>query len=227
MNEVVVIDTCGEVCITVDGGAAAVADLVVTMESAPELVVTIAESGPPGQDADIAWIEAELASKADLAGRGGGQTLIGGTGVGDALVLQGTSANGEATTKAVRVVVGDNGDAEVIFARNNGEVVLGGAIAAKAGEVSIGGAPFGVFTGVGSAPYLPMLPLRSSFNVEASLSDDLNNCAGAVLVSTVDDLVLNANRRAGLVVDTTRPSSTLVNSGDIIGVRNTVAVAER
>lgn len=46
---------------------------------------------------------------ATLAGKSGGQTLIGGTGVTDKLVLQGTSGNGTGTSAAIEFKVGNNG----------------------------------------------------------------------------------------------------------------------
>ena len=53
-------------------------------------------------------------------GLSGGQTLIGGTGVTDALTLQGTSGNGTATSVAWRVNTGNNGDLEALSVTNNG-----------------------------------------------------------------------------------------------------------
>ncbi len=59
------------------------------------------------------------------AGKSGGQTLIGGTGVGDALTLQGTSANGTATTAAIVANVGNNGATKALEILNNGAVGIG------------------------------------------------------------------------------------------------------
>lgn len=59
------------------------------------------------------------------AGKSGGQTLIGGTGVGDALTLQGTSANGTATTAAIVANVGNNGATKAFEILNNGAVGIG------------------------------------------------------------------------------------------------------
>lgn len=55
-----------------------------------------------------------------LPGKVGGQWLIGGIGVGDQLVFQGTSANGTAATKAIVFKVGNNGSIESISIQNNG-----------------------------------------------------------------------------------------------------------
>lgn len=52
------------------------------------------------------WLQSLFAV---LAGKSGGQTIIGGTGVTDKLVLQGTSGNGTSTTTAIEFKVGNNG----------------------------------------------------------------------------------------------------------------------
>lgn len=60
---------------------------------------------------------------ARLAGIAGGQTLIGGTGAGDSLTLQGTSASGTtATNKAVKLLVGNAGGVEALTLLHNGYV---------------------------------------------------------------------------------------------------------
>ena len=60
-----------------------------------------------------------------LAGREGGQTLIGGTAVTDVLKLQGTSGNGTLTSPAVQVLVGNNGETTALTVLNNGNVGIG------------------------------------------------------------------------------------------------------
>ncbi|QQS59860.1 hypothetical protein IPN35_03255 [Candidatus Peregrinibacteria bacterium] len=60
-----------------------------------------------------------------LAGRSGGQSLTGGTGVTDKLVLQGTSANGTSTAKALEVNVGNNGGTNALTVLNSGNVGIG------------------------------------------------------------------------------------------------------
>ncbi len=62
-----------------------------------------------------------------LAGRSGGQTLIGGTGVTDILNLQGTSGNGTATSPAIKFKVGNNGALTAGYFTNKGELILGSA----------------------------------------------------------------------------------------------------
>lgn len=57
-----------------------------------------------------------------LAGKSGGQTLIGGTGVTDKLVLQGTSGNGTSTATALEVKVGNNGATNALTVLNDGNV---------------------------------------------------------------------------------------------------------
>lgn len=78
----------------------------------------------------IAALEATVgtdaaAKLARLLGVLGGQTLIGGTAATDALTLQGTSGDGTATAKAVRVAVGNNGSTEAVTVRNDGNVGVG------------------------------------------------------------------------------------------------------
>lgn len=60
-----------------------------------------------------------------LAGKSGGQTLIGGTGVTDKLVLQGTSGDGTSTATALAVKVGNNGATNALTVLNNGKVGIG------------------------------------------------------------------------------------------------------
>ncbi|NTW46390.1 MAG: hypothetical protein HGB18_05100 [Candidatus Moranbacteria bacterium] len=60
-----------------------------------------------------------------LAGRSGGQTLVGGSGVTDVLNLQGTSGNGTLTSPAVQILVGNNGATTALTALNNGNVGIG------------------------------------------------------------------------------------------------------
>jgi len=57
-----------------------------------------------------------------LAGRSGGQTLAGGTAVGDGLTLKGTTANGTASTSAIALMVGNNGATTGIKVNNSGDV---------------------------------------------------------------------------------------------------------
>jgi hypothetical protein len=60
-----------------------------------------------------------------LAGRTGGQSLIGGSAVTDILSLIGTSGNGTLTSPAVQVKVGNNGATTAITVLNNGNVGIG------------------------------------------------------------------------------------------------------
>lgn len=63
-----------------------------------------------------------------LAGKSGGQTLIGGTGVTDKLVLQGTSGNGTSTATALEVKVGDNGLVTGLSVDNTGILTVNSGI---------------------------------------------------------------------------------------------------
>jgi len=62
-----------------------------------------------------------------LAGRAGGQTLIGGTAVADILKLQGTSGNGTLTSPAIQLLVGNAGATVGATVLNNGNVGIGTA----------------------------------------------------------------------------------------------------
>ena len=57
-----------------------------------------------------------------LTGTTGGETLIGGTAVGDALNLQGTSGNGTSSTAAINLNVGNNGATTALSVLNSGKV---------------------------------------------------------------------------------------------------------
>lgn len=70
-----------------------------------------------------------------LAGKSGGQTLIGGTGVTDKLTLQGTSGNGTSTATAVEVKVGDNGGTSALTVLNNGDIRLTGTSITTSGTM--------------------------------------------------------------------------------------------
>lgn len=94
---------------------------------------------------------------ATLAGKSGGQTLIGGTAVDDALSLQGTSGNGTATGTALAVKVGNNGATTALTVLNNGNVGVGTTSPSKAlfviGDIyaskSSGGITFSATSGAG------------------------------------------------------------------------------
>jgi hypothetical protein len=61
-----------------------------------------------------------------LAGKSGGQTLIGGTQVADKLVLQGTSGNGTVTATALEVKAGNNGALSALNVLNSGQLIVQG-----------------------------------------------------------------------------------------------------
>jgi hypothetical protein len=60
-----------------------------------------------------------------LAGRAGGQTLKGGTGVADILKLQGTAGNGTAAEESIQLLVGNNGGTIAATVTNFGDVGFG------------------------------------------------------------------------------------------------------
>jgi len=59
-----------------------------------------------------------------LAGRASGQTIVGGSGVEDTLVLQGTSGNGTPATKSILLKTGNNGDKTGVAIDNTGSVLI-------------------------------------------------------------------------------------------------------
>lgn len=66
---------------------------------------------------------------ATLTGKSGGQTLIGGTGVTDKLVLQGTSGNGTSTENSIEFRVGNNGAKSALSVLNSGKIKVANSIA--------------------------------------------------------------------------------------------------
>ena len=62
-----------------------------------------------------------------LAGRSGGQTIIGGSGVTDVLSLQGTSGNGTAGNASINLKVGNNGGTTALTILNSGNVGINSA----------------------------------------------------------------------------------------------------
>lgn len=60
-----------------------------------------------------------------LGGKSGGQTLTGGTGTTDKLVLKGTSGNGTSTAAALEVTVGNNGGISAVRVNNSGAAQFG------------------------------------------------------------------------------------------------------
>jgi hypothetical protein len=74
-------------------------------------------------------------------GVSGGQTVIGGTAVGDGLILKGTTANGTTTASAFTFNGGNNGATQIATFLNNGNINIGNAVANPAptlGLVRIG-----------------------------------------------------------------------------------------
>ncbi len=60
-----------------------------------------------------------------LAGRAGGQTLVGGSAVTDVLSLKGTSGNGTLTAATIQMLVGNAGGTVALTVLNNGNVGIG------------------------------------------------------------------------------------------------------
>ena len=96
----------------------------------------LSDSAGSWLDKRITWanIKAALSAVfAVLSGKSGGQTIIGGTGASDKLVLQGTSGNGTSTATAVEVKVGNNGSNTPLKIFNNGAVTVSSAYADDGG----------------------------------------------------------------------------------------------
>ena len=81
----------------------------------------------------------DLEGCAFLAGRAGGQKLIGGTTATDSLKLQGTSGNGDPASPAIQLLVGNNGNISALTILNNGNVGIGTTGPTKKLVVDIGG----------------------------------------------------------------------------------------
>lgn len=76
---------------------------------------------------NVVPIGQDLSAYALLAGRAGGQTLIGGTAITDILKLQGTSGNGTLTSPAIQFLVGNTGGTVALTVLNNGKIGIGPA----------------------------------------------------------------------------------------------------
>lgn len=74
---------------------------------------------------NVVPIGQDLSAYALLAGRAGGQTLIGGSAVADILKLQGTAGNGTLTSPAIQGLVGNAGGTIAFTVLNNGNVGIG------------------------------------------------------------------------------------------------------
>jgi len=82
-------------------------------EEEPSKILTVDETG-------------SLSGYALLAGRGGGQTLIGGIAADNLLTLQANSASGNTPTNAaIQMKVGDSGGTTALTILNNGNVGIG------------------------------------------------------------------------------------------------------
>lgn len=137
------------------GGGAADNGLTAKANPVDADVTVFADSGAGFSRRKVTWaaIKSTLAAVfASLSGKSGGQTLMGGTGVSDALTLQGTAANGTSSAKAVRLLVGNAGGTEAVTVLNNGNTGIGvpsptAALHLEAGGTAAGSAPLKFSTG--------------------------------------------------------------------------------
>jgi hypothetical protein len=60
-----------------------------------------------------------------ITGVAGGQTIVGGTGVNDSLIIKGTSGNGSGSNPTIQMNVGNNGTTNALTVLNNGNVGIG------------------------------------------------------------------------------------------------------
>lgn len=75
--------------------------------------------------ADRSWSMPDMSGTFALAtGVTGGQTIIGGTAVGDILTLKGTTGNGTSSVAAIQLLVGNNGGTAGVKVYNSGQVDL-------------------------------------------------------------------------------------------------------
>jgi hypothetical protein len=72
-----------------------------------------------------------------ITGLAGGQTVIGGTAITDALSLKGTTGNGTLTAAAINVLVGNNGGTTAGFVRNDGKWILGATAPTNLGLLNV------------------------------------------------------------------------------------------
>ena len=80
-----------------------------------------------------------------ITGLSGGQTIIGGTAVGDGLILKGTSGNGTTTLAGTTLKVGNNGATTSQVWLNDGTIQMGGATATgKALDIKQGTSTFSI-----------------------------------------------------------------------------------
>jgi hypothetical protein len=186
--------------------------------------VGVPDGGTTGQhlskasdaDGDVIW-EApptvDLSDYAYLPGRSGGQLLHGGTGVDDALVLQGTTANATATTDTVKIVSGNDGSIDSIRVRGDGGVLIGegdrygygyGNALAVNGSVSVlcaAGKPGAVFK-----------------NVNTQVAHFISNNYDVVRISQLDAQTSNIGSGALLTISRTNALNGYTNSTSMLSI---------
>lgn len=145
-----------------------------------------------------------------LAGRAGGQTLIGGSAVTDILKLQGTSGNGTLTSPAIQGLVGNAGGTIAFTVLNNGNVGIGTTTPGAALAVSNATAPQMIISdGTNShAIYI-------NSNGYLAISRKNNYSAAAVLIGEGnDELYIRSTSGGGIKI------SDASNIGNIAEVGN-------
>jgi len=144
-----------------------------------------------------------------LAGRAGGQTLIGGSAVTDILNLQGTSGNGTLTSPAVQCLVGNNGATVAWTALNNGNVGIGTTSPGTKFEIQVtdtgynsvaklitvghkGTVPGSITDGFGSGITFKMSDIDGNYGYEASVAAVLQDPNYNSGIDRRSDLIFSA-----------------------------------
>lgn len=168
-----------------------------------------------GTDYNADWADppvVDLSNYAYLPGRSGGQLLHGGTGVDDALVLQGTTANATGTTDTVKIVSGNDGSIDSIRVRGDGGVLIG--------EGDRFGYGFGDALAVnGSVSVLCEADQLGAIfkNVNTQVAHFISNNYDVVRISQLDDQTANIGSGALL---------TIARDNTLNGFTNTTSMLE-
>ena len=168
-------------------------------------------------DGDVLWetppAAPDLSDYAYLPGRVGGQLLHGGTGVDDALVLQGTTANATGTTDTVKIVSGNNGDLNAIRVRGDGGVLIG--------EGERYGYGYGDALAVnGSVSVLCVADQRGALfqNVNTQVAHFISNNHDVVRISQLDEQTENIGTGALLTISRDNTLNGFTNTTSMLDI---------
>ncbi len=167
-------------------------------------------------DGDVIWETpptVDLSDYAYLPGRSGGQLLHGGTGVDDALVLQGTTANATGTTDTVKVVSGNDGSIDSIRVRGDGGVLIG--------EGDRYGYGYGNALAVnGSVSVLCAAGIKGAVfkNVNTQVAHFISNNYDVVRISQLDDQTANIGSGALLTISRDNTLNGFTNTTSMLDI---------